>query len=191
MHVVFRSAKAHFFRGANGDDPTRLGFTLVEVLVVVMILAILASVVVPVVSDSANAKLRGAATVLARDIQYVQSEALNTGQTLRIEFIGKTQYRVVDPDGGPGGSARVLPHPQSDAPAHGGMFVVDLSDPGPLRGATITSAKFGGQSYLEFGRYGETISGGEIVIRTTDRQVRLSVSATTGAVTVGHIESAK
>ena len=164
------------------------GFTLIEVLIVVVVMAILASVLVPAVSGSSSSQLRGAATILVRDIQYVQSEAINTGQTLQLEFTSPTQYRVIDPDGGPGGSALVLPHPQTDSPAHGGQFIMDFSDPGPLKGVTISSAKFGGQPRLEFGRYGETSYGGEVILTVGKNQVRITIAPATGMVTVGRLE---
>ena len=80
-------------RGRGGESPPHhslltthhslsAAFTLVEVLIVVVILAILASVLLPVIGDPATSRLRGAATILTRDIQYVQAEAMNTGQTL-------------------------------------------------------------------------------------------------------------
>jgi prepilin-type N-terminal cleavage/methylation domain-containing protein len=166
-------------------------FSLVEVLIVVVILAILASVLLPAIADPATSRLRGAATILARDIQYVQSEAMNTSQILQINFVSDTQYQVVDPDGGTGGSAVLLRYPQLDYPAHGGQFIVDFDDPSPLRGTTMQSFDFGGQSRLEFGRFGEPTAGGEIVLRSGDYLVRISVAPVTGMVTVGNLEAAQ
>jgi len=166
------------------------GFTLVEVLIVLVILAILASVLVPAMGDPATSRLKGAATILSRDIQYVQSEAMNTGQTLQINFVSGTQYQVVDPDGGVGGSALLLRYPQLDYPAHNGQFIVDFDDPGPLRGATIQSPDFGGQPRLEFGRYGEPAAGGEVVLRSGSYRVRITIAPVTGMVSVGDLEAA-
>ncbi len=165
-------------------------FTLIEILIVVVLMAILASVLVPVMGDSVPGRLRGAAMILARDIQYVQAEALNTGQTLQIQFVSETQYQVVDPDGGVGGTPVVLRHPQSDYPAHNGQFIVDFDDPGPIRGVMIQSAQFGGQPRLEFGPYGEPTASGEVVLVDRGHQVRISVSPITGIVGIGNLEVA-
>lgn len=166
-------------------------FTLVEILIVTVLMAILASVALSVVGDSASSQLRGAATTLARDIQYVQAEAINTGQTLQVDFVGKTQYQVIDPDGGVGGGPIVLPHPQGDYPAHGGQFVVDFNDPGPLRGVSIESAQFGGRPQLQLGKYGEPTAGGEVILRCRSYQVRITVAPVTGLVTIGDLEEAR
>lgn len=166
-------------------------FTLVEVLIVVVLMAILAAVVLPAVGDSATSQLRGAATILVRDIQYVQAEAINTGQSLEIEFPGDNQYRVLDPDGAADGTPALLRHPQNDYPAHDGEFVVDFDDPGLLVGTTISSARFGGQPRLEFGRYGEPTAGGEVILRCRSYQVRITVTPVTGLVTIGDLEEAR
>jgi len=166
------------------------GFTLIEVLIAVFILAILASVLLPVMGDPATTRLQGAATVLARDIQYVQAEAMNTGQTLQVQFLRDTRYQVVDPDGGIGGKALVLRYPQLDYPAHNGQYIVDFNDPGPLRGTTIQSAQFAGQTQLEFGKYGEPTASGEVLLRSGNYQVRIMIAPVTGMVAVSHLEPA-
>ena len=170
--------------------PRPTGFTLVEILIVVVLLAILASVLVPAMGDSATSQLRGASLILGRDIQYVQAEAMNTGQTLQINFTSATRYEASDPDGGVGGTPVLLRHPQSDYPQHNNQFIVDFSDPGPLRGTTITSPSFGGQPRLEFGKYGEPAAGGQVILRSRGYQVRISVAPITGLVSVGELEKA-
>jgi prepilin-type N-terminal cleavage/methylation domain-containing protein len=166
----------------------RGGFTLIEVLIVVVLLAILSSVLVPALTDAASGKLRGSALLLAEDIQYVQAEAMNSNQLLRIRFVNSTRYQVEDPDGGVGGSTLILRHPQLDYPAHNGAFIVDFSDPGPLNGTTISSVRFGGQSWLEFGNYGEPTAGGYLLLKSGRYQVRITVAPITGMVTIGDLE---
>ncbi len=55
-------------------------FTLVELIVVIVILAIMAATVVPSVAVSAQARQRSAALLLARDLMYAQSRAVSTGR---------------------------------------------------------------------------------------------------------------
>lgn len=54
----------------------RRGFTLFEVMMVVSILAIVASVVVPLVGNNEASQLRAAAELLAADIEDIQARAL-------------------------------------------------------------------------------------------------------------------
>ncbi|MBI3463945.1 MAG: prepilin-type N-terminal cleavage/methylation domain-containing protein [Planctomycetes bacterium] len=176
--------------------PASTGFTLVETLIVVVLMAILASVVLPASTSSANSQLRAAASVLGGDIQYVQAEAVHTGQTLQIDFPGDNEYRAIGPDINGDGQPDLLQHPQADSPAHYNQlkkyseFVVNFDEPGPLRGVTIGSAQFGGKPRLEFGKYGEPTSGGEVMLRCQGSQVRITVAPATGLVTVGKLEKA-
>ena len=191
-HLEFRFPEPR----TPNPDPS-FGFTLVETLIVIVLLAILASVVLPALASSANSQLRGAAAVLATDIQYVQAEAVNTGQTLQLEFPGGNQYRALGPDRDGDGQPDLLRHPQADSPAHYNKlkgyseFVVDFDDPGPLRGVTIASAQFGGKGRLEIGKYGEPTSGGEVILRCQGSQVRITVAPITGMVTIGDLEKAR
>jgi prepilin-type N-terminal cleavage/methylation domain-containing protein len=164
------------------------GYSLVELLIAVVLLAILAGVMVPCSGNTDASQLRGGAIVVARDIQHVQSEAINSGRNHEVEFVRGNRYQVWDPDGAGVGRAARLPHPQSDYPAHDGEFIVDFDDPGPLRGLEIASANFGGQSKLAFGRYGEPSAGGEIVLVEGRHQVRITVAPITGFVSISDLE---
>lgn len=55
-------------------------FTLVELIVVIVILAIMAATVVPSVAISSQARQRSAALLLARDLMYSQARAVSTGR---------------------------------------------------------------------------------------------------------------
>ncbi len=166
------------------------GYTLVELLIAIVLMAILAGVMVPNSGNTEASKLRGGAIVVARDIQYVQSEAINSGRNHEIEFVRGNRYQVWDPDGAGVGRPARMPHPQSDYPLHDGEFIVDFDDPGPLRGLEIASADFGGRSRLVFGRYGEPTAGGEIVLVRGSHQVRITVAPITGFVSVSDLEEA-
>ena len=165
-------------------------------LIAIVLMAILASVVIPTLSSSASSQLRGAAIVLAGDLQYVQAQAITTGQSLRVEFPGGHQYRATGPDRDGDGQRDVLQHPQADSPAHYNQlkgyseFVVDFDDPGPLHGVTIESALFGAQPILEFGKYGDPTASGGIVLRSRGFRVRITVAPITGLVTAGELEAA-
>ena len=64
----------------------RRAFTLVEILMVLVLLAILAAVVVPVFQPTTASQLELAAHVLASDIQYCQSLALTNNSDYQLGF---------------------------------------------------------------------------------------------------------
>ncbi len=55
-------------------------FTLVELIIVIVILGIMAAVVAPSVTQSAQSRQRSAAQMLVRDLRYSQARAVATGR---------------------------------------------------------------------------------------------------------------
>ena len=62
------------------------GFTLIEIVVVLTIIAVLASLTIPNISWLSTAKLDAAAERLAATIQYVHDEAALRGRVYKIRF---------------------------------------------------------------------------------------------------------
>lgn len=113
-------------------QPRRCGFTLVEILVVVVILGIIATVVGVSIGTRDDLKVQAAARVLAADLQYVQSRAVvrrelhyvtigNSGDSIRFAVraggvwsslthpIDQNEFRMVfGPNGSGGGKDVVL-----------------------------------------------------------------------------------
>ncbi|MGN6728142.1 MAG: pilus assembly FimT family protein, partial [Tepidisphaeraceae bacterium] len=56
----------------------RAGFTLVELLIVVVIIGIMAAAVVPTVSADADLKLAGATRALMADLAYARLRAIQS-----------------------------------------------------------------------------------------------------------------
>ena len=61
------------------------GFTLVELLVVVLILAILAAVVIPQAAGIGGTQAQSAARLVLADLEYAQNNAIVIGKCLRHE----------------------------------------------------------------------------------------------------------
>ena len=73
------------------------GFTLVEIILVVAILAIAAVMVIPMISSGAEMQLRSAADIVAADLEYAKSMAISRGQNFSVVFDKNTEsYRIVD-----------------------------------------------------------------------------------------------
>ncbi len=58
----------------------RSGFTIIEVILVVLIIGIAAAVVVPMASSASGMQLRAAVNMVAADIEYAKSMAISRGQ---------------------------------------------------------------------------------------------------------------
>lgn len=80
-------------------SPRQAGFTLVEVLVTVAIVALLLAMVVPNLGALVpSARLHGSGTQIQRRLDWARSEARIQGKRMVLEFdLDKARYRVVFP----------------------------------------------------------------------------------------------
>lgn len=73
------------------------GFTLIEIIIVVAILAIAALLAVPMLSTAADTQLRSAANMIAADLEYARSMAISTQQKYSVVFSSTNEsYEVRD-----------------------------------------------------------------------------------------------
>ena len=76
------------------------GFTLIEIIVVVIILGIAAMMAVPMLSSAADMQVRSAADRIAADLEYAKSMAITHQKTYSVEFdtVNET-YQILDSTG--------------------------------------------------------------------------------------------
>jgi len=108
------------------------GFTLIELIVVIVILGIAAAIVVPMASSASGMQLRAAANMVAADLEYAKSLAIGTGQKHSWEFVDSKSYKIVDASGA------TVEHPVKNSP-----YVVNFSGDGRLDQVSITNVDFG------------------------------------------------
>ena len=138
-------------RGSCRLAPSRAGFTLIEILVVVVILGIAAAVIVPQIGSRADLKATSAARMIMADLIYVQNRSISQQKYHYIQFDPATaSYTVKTLEGSPA-VMTVVTHPVEQAP-----FVVALgpAGPGPLKDVKIDSVSFDGQKWLAFDEMG-------------------------------------
>ena len=131
----------------------RHGFTMIELLVVVAILAIAAAIVVPMASSAGSMQLRAAVNMVAADLEYAKSMSISRGQRYAVVF-DKTagiyyQYRVVDQSENP------VPHPITKRPE----YVVSFAGDARLGQVIIAGVNFNGTDKVSFDSLGSPFDG--------------------------------
>lgn len=150
------------------------GFTLVEVMMMIVIGIILASVALPNVSSLDDQHVAAAARVLQADLEFARARALATSQPHRVSFDTKLErYTVESPPG------TVLDEPLTKKPW---QRVLATRSGGPALG--IVSASFDSQAAVVFDAAGRPSSAGLVVLQGGKFQANVTVTAITGEVTL-------
>jgi prepilin-type N-terminal cleavage/methylation domain-containing protein len=172
------------------------GYTLVEMLIVIVIVSIVATVAIPAMSSAPAAGLKAAGRVFASDLRLAAELAVQYGTDYSIDFdVARNRYQLRHTGTG---SPPALQNPQAPPGTPIGMYLVELGPFGGngknLNGLRLIGAelKTSNQSVtnINFGPLGGTVPSRpedtEIWLqRGTGGQseyLRLTVSAVTGQV---------
>lgn len=148
-------------------------FTLIEVLMVIVILAIAAAMVVPMVSSAASMQLRSAANMIAADLEYAKSMAITKGQNYCVAFDKNTEtYRIEDQTGS------VIPHPVKK----GFDYLIDFRNDSRLSRVDIIGADFDATNKVKFDYLGSPYNGNDNPLNSG--VINLQAGAATATVTV-------
>lgn len=161
---------------------TSAAFSLTEVIVVILVLAIAAAIVVPQMTSASESQVTGAARVLASDLETVRSLAVTTQQSHSLVFSAdRTSYKVVrNYAGGAYASVPAIAHPVRS----GQVYEVNLARQNGMDRVTVTSATFAGVGYVTFDSRGEPSNAGTITLRAGTFEMTVSVEGLTGNVSV-------
>src|SRR5688500_3499715 len=85
QRVAAAAASAARHRMARGSK-RRGGFTLAEILAVVVILGIASAIIIPQIGTRDDMRVKAAARTLVADLIYAQNLAISTGQVVYIRF---------------------------------------------------------------------------------------------------------
>ena len=169
----------------------RNGFTLVEIIIVVVILSIAALMAIPMVSNAADVQVRAAANRIAADLDYVKNLSITHQDRYLIIFDEVNDSYEIRVD--PFGLSDVIDHPVNPGP-----FVVDFSSIGSLDRVDIDAADFDSGSSvsnaLTFDYLGSPYSGtstplltGQITLQdkqTGNFKLYVKIEPVTGYVTI-------
>lgn len=179
------------------------GFTLLELLIVVLVLGILAGLAFPVMAKSVtDARLRGAVSEVATALRYAKASAMNTGRTCRVVFdvagetleVSQVVHEKIDKlkdtnlseiDDGEVDDPGLWAWEQMDNPMHPGVpYEIDFRAAEAFGGVDIVSATFGTGTTVEFDARGAASDEGTVVIGFGGRQASIQVDDESGRISV-------
>lgn len=175
-----------YFKSNDGYDlRDRIrGFTLVELLIVIVIISIAALTAIPMMSSAAGMQIRSAANMLAADLEYAKSMAISRAQNFSVIFdVSAESYRIEDQYG------NVLPHPVKK----GFSYVIDFQNDGRLDKVDIVSVDFDTTSEVKFDYLGSPYNGnipptplnsGVITLQAGGTKTTVVVEPVTGYVSI-------
>ena len=158
----------------DGSLRRRSGFTLIEILIVVVILAIAAMTAIPMMTSAGSVQIRSAANMVAADLEYAKSMAIARGQYFSVVFDKNTDsYSIIKDQTG-----SVIAHPVKK----GFNYVIGFRDKG-LDKVDIADVDFDGTNKVKFDYLGSPDNGNDIPSPLLNRGV-IRLQAAGIAVTV-------
>lgn len=158
------------------------GFTLVEIMIVVVILVIAAMIVVPIAGSASSVQIRSAANVIVADIEYAKSMAITKGQKYSVAFnTSADSYQIEDQNG------VVIGHPVRK----GFNYVMNFHNDSRLNKVDIVSTDFDSTEVVKFDYLGSPYNGsnsplnsGTISLQAGATIITITVQPVTGFVTI-------
>lgn len=162
------------------------GFTLIEIIIVVIILGIAAMMAVPMLSSAADMQVRAAANRIAADLEYAKSMAITHQKTYSVEFdTANESYQILDSTG------TVIANPVRPSED----YAVDFSTDSNTSRVNIATAVFNTVMYdtVTFDYLGSPYAGtgtgtslnlGKVTLQADDFSIDVEVEPMTGYVTI-------
>jgi len=159
----------------RADEPAR-AFTLFELLVVLVIIAIAAALVVPQAMSGSDLRALSAARTLMADLEYAQSQAVVTQSQVTVTFDqAGNSYQLSN-------QSQTLIHPISKKD-----YVVDFDSSESLRGVSIAAVNFNGGATVTFDALGAPDPAGFVDLAAGPHTYRVTVAPVTGRVSVAKV----
>ncbi|MEN6505779.1 MAG: GspH/FimT family protein [Planctomycetaceae bacterium] len=155
------------------DARATRAFTMVEILVVVIILAIAAAIVVPMAINTGDLQAASGAQMLTADLQYAQNMAITTQQPVTVTFNATANSYTLSNASG------TLIHPIKKT-----AYVVDFDTTDGLSNLRLISASFASAPTVTFDELGAPNNAGVVTLRAGASILRVNVAAATGRITV-------
>jgi len=154
------------------------GFTLVELVVMIIVLAIAAAMILPQVTGMSEVAAQSAARRAVADLEYAQNHAVVSQASVSVTFnTAANSYRVhLSNESDP------LIHPITKK-----AYEVDLDTEIGCEGVSLASVNFAGGSVVTFNALGAPDNAGTLDLTAGAQTYRVSVAAVTGRVSVAPV----
>lgn len=171
----------------------RRAFTLIEILIVVALMGIAASILIPNMSNAVSFETEAAVRQIVADLSFAQSDAMAHQTARRVLFADNgTGYRIL---ASPFDAENdVLYDPISDGGSQ--KYIVDFAADARFRMVSIGDVDFdSGNSFITYDSIGGPINdvntasiGGWLDVEGSDGRFRIHVSGFTGRVSVEKLD---
>lgn len=156
------------------------GFTLAEIMLVVVILGIAALMAIPFAVSGSSMQLRSAANVIAADLEYAKSMAISRGTRYSAVFDPTNEsYQIEDTNG-------VINHPLKGFP-----YIVSFAEDNRLSRVDISSVDFDSGNTVRFDYLGSPfnasnnpLNSGAVNLSAGGSTVTVNVEPVTGYITI-------
>lgn len=151
------------------SSPHESGFTLVEMLVVLMVVAIAAAIVLPNAVGSRDMDAIAAARTLSVDLQYAQNHAITYQKPVTVTFTPASEtYTLTNQSG-------ALNHPITKS-----AYTVNLAG----QEVDLVGANFNNKTVVVFDELGAPDNAGTVTLQAGSYVYRVDVAVATGKISV-------
>ncbi len=148
-------------------------FTLLELLVVVVIMAITGALIVPMIAGAGEMQALSAARIIATDLQYAQNVAVTFQTPVTVQFDASDDKYTLSNASGP------LKHPMTNKD-----YVVDFKSREDFNQLDLASVSFDGGESVVFDELGSPDVGGSVTVLGGSQTYRIDLTSVTGTVSV-------